>query len=378
MSTALEHLHSRPGREATALDVLGATYYQHEQYKQKSARSPLLTAYYAVKPLVPRGVQLRLRRRYAGRQATREFPAWPIEPILVERQHDEVRRALRRSGAERVPLVGFWPDRHSSACVLTHDVESARGTENIERLLEIERRHGFVSSWNFVAESYEIPNGTFARLREAGCEIGLHGVRHDGKLFQSRARFESELPKIRAYLESWGAVGFRSPATHRRAEWMHELGCLYDSSFPDTDPFEPQAGGCCSIFPFMFGDMVELPITLVQDHTLWEILERRSIDLWLQKSEWVLRNHGLVNIITHPDYFTSPERIAMYEEFLAFLADQRGCWHALPSDVARWWRSRKDTRCESSPDGPQLVGEAGDRATVMWAAAAKDQIVFDI
>ena len=182
-----------------------------------------------------------------------------------------------------------WPDGHRYAAVLTHDVEGPSGIANIERVLEVEHRHGFVSSWNFVAEWYEIPVGTFERIEHAGCEIGLHGIKHDGKLFESRGRFEAELPKIPGYAEWWGSVGFRSPATERNADWMHELRCLYDSSFPDTDPFEPQPGGCCSILPFLFGDVVELPITLVQDHTLWEILRERSIDRWVEKGDWIAR-----------------------------------------------------------------------------------------
>ena len=121
------------------------------------------------------------------------------------------------------------------------------------------------------------PPGCSTKLRASGCEVGLHGIKHDGKLFESRAQFESNLPKIHFYLEKWDVLGFRSPATRRDSRWMHELDCLYDSSFPDTDPFEPQAGGCCSIFPFMFGDVVELPITLLQDHTLLEILRRRDV-----------------------------------------------------------------------------------------------------
>ena len=116
------------------------------------------------------------------------------------------------------------------------------------------------------------PGRHLRHIRAKGCEIGLHGIKHDCKLFESRASFEAELPKIHRYLREWQAVGFRSPATHRNADWMPELGCLYDSSFPDTDPFEPQGGGCCSIFPFFLGDLVELPITLVQDHTMLEIL----------------------------------------------------------------------------------------------------------
>lgn len=322
-------------------------------------------------------MQLGLRRLYASRQVSREFPAWPIEPILVERQHDQLHAALRESEAERLPIVGFWPTSHGSACVLTHDVESARGIENIEPLLEIEQRYGLRSSWNFVAEDYEIPRTTFARLRDAGCEVGLHGIKHDGKLFQSRARFEAELPKIRAYLERWGAVGFRSPATHRRADWMHELGCLYDSSFPDTDPFEPQGGGCCSIFPFTFGDVVELPITLVQDHTLWEILQQHSIELWLKKSAWIIRNHGLINLITHPDYFTTPERFALYDDFLAFIARRPGCWQALPCEVAAWWVARSRARCERTASGARILGDRDGRATVTWVRELEGRIVLE-
>jgi peptidoglycan/xylan/chitin deacetylase (PgdA/CDA1 family) len=210
---------------------------------------------------------------------------------------------------------------------------------NVRRIIEIEQRHGFVSSWNFVAEWYPIPPGLFDHVRAAGCEIGLHGVKHDCKLFESRGSFEAELPAIHRYLNEWGASGFRSPATHRNAAWMPEIGALYDSSFPDTDPFEPQPGGCCSILPFFLGDMVELPITLVQDHTLWEILGHDNIDLWTRKSEWIAANGGLVNLITHPDYLDTPARLRMYEEYLEFLAKQPDCWHALPREVAAWWRT---------------------------------------
>ncbi len=364
-----------------ALDLdapVDPTYYLHERYVGPTAQTRLLPIYYAIKPLIPRSFQLRLRRRYASSQLARSFPHWPIEPILVELHQRELLRALRERGAECLPLVGFWPDGHSSACVLTHDVEGQKGLDNVDLLLELERRHGFVSSWNFIGEQFEIPADTFETLRAAGCEIGLHGIHHDGKLFQSRARFERSLPKIHRYLREWGVVGFRSPSTLRRAEWMHELGCLYDSSFPDTDPFQPQPGGCCSIFPFFFGEVVELPITLVQDQALWEILERPSVDLWLEKSAWIIANHGLVNLITHPDYFTRPERIRMYDEFLAFLATQRRCWHALPREVGEWWRARARIRCEQGPGGPRLVGDVDPRATVMWARAEGDQIVFEL
>jgi peptidoglycan/xylan/chitin deacetylase (PgdA/CDA1 family) len=339
-------------------------HYQCEHYLGEPGRNPALTLYYRVKPLIPRGMQLTLRRAYARRQAQRAFPAWPIEPILVDQLHEGVRAALIEARADRLPFVGLWPRPWRAACVLTHDVEGAAGIDNIERVLEVEQRHGLRSAWNFVAEDYRIPPGTFEKLRDAGCEIGLHGINHDGKLFQTRSRFLDDLPKIHAYLESWGAVGFRSPATHRRADWMHELGCLYDSSYPDTDPFEPQPGGCCSILPFLFGDVVELPMTLVQDHTLWEVLRQHSIELWVRKSDWIIANHGLVNLNTHPDYLNSSERLRQYEDFLIYLAGQRDCWHALPREVAGWWRARTPM-----PPADVQAGEGlGHGASVWWAS----------
>jgi peptidoglycan/xylan/chitin deacetylase (PgdA/CDA1 family) len=350
------------------LEPFELEYFLYERYHGGGGnRSPLLSAYYTVKPALPRRLQLALRRAYAHRQAAREFPAWPIEPLLVDRQEAELRELVLASGADAVPIVNYWPLRKRFACALTHDVEGPRGIENIERVLEVERRQGFVSSWNFVAESYDIPDGVFDLLRAGGCEVGLHGITHDGRLFQSRAQFESHLPKIGAYARAWGAEGFRSPATGRNAEWMHELPVAYDSSFPDSDPFEPQPGGCCSIFPFWFGDVIELPITLLQDHTLFEILRERSIGPWVRKSEWIAAHHGLITLITHPDYLADDELLVLYESFLAYLRAQDGCWHALPREVAAWWRERAPLQVEPTEDGPRIGGGEEPRATVAWA-----------
>ena len=295
---------------STAAETVDDSYYLLERYAGGGQRSALMSAYYTLKPFLPRALQLALRRAYASRQASRDFPAWPIEPLLVERQKERFRARLRESGSERLRFVNFWPQRKRFSFVLTHDVEGPAGVENIQRVLEVERRHGFVSSWNLVAEWYPIDDGVLDGIRAAGCEVGLHAIKHDGRLFESRQSFEAELPKIHSYLAEWGAVGFRSPATHRNADWMPELGCLYDSSFPDTDPFEPQSGGCCSIFPYLIEDLVELPITLVQDHTLWEILRDESIARWVEKSQWIAAEHGLINVIAHPAYALRARRPA--------------------------------------------------------------------
>src|ERR1700690_4080785 len=319
-------------------------FYLYERYRAPASQRRALNAYYAVKPLLPRRLQIAARRMYAKRERP-AFPAWPIEPLLVEHEHERLRRSLAEGALARLPLVNYWPDGRRFAVVMTHDVESSAGVENIAAVLELERRHSVVSCWNFVAEWYPIPAATFDLVRDAGGEIGLHGIKHDGRLFGDRVSFETELPAIHRYMSDWGVVGFRSPALHRNPDWMGELGCLYDSSFPDTDPYEPQPGGCCSIFPFFLGELVELPITMVQDHTLWEILRRPTIDLWQVKGDWVIANHGLINVIVHPDYVRSPQRLELYARLLGYLReriDAQGGWHALPREVASWWRNRAE------------------------------------
>ena len=160
---------------------------------------------------------------------------------------------------------------------------------------------------------------------------------------------------------------------------MPELGCLYDSSFPDTDPFEPQPGRCGSIWPFFLGDLVELPITMPQDHTLFEILGETSIRRWTQKSSWVARNHGLVNVLVHPDYMLSDRRLDLYEQLLAHLKGLSGGWHALPCEVARWWRARASLeRGEASPEHPGETGALSLQASTAYARREGGEIVFDL
>jgi peptidoglycan/xylan/chitin deacetylase (PgdA/CDA1 family) len=351
-------------------------HFRLERYAQREeGQSALMRGYYALKPLLPRPLQIAMRRRHAARRARREFPAWPIEPLLVDHERAQFGRTLEKTGKTQIPFVGYWPEGREFASIVSHDVEGPEGIANIPRVLEVERKHGIVSCWNFCAEWYEIPDGTFEAVRAAGCEVGLHGILHDGKLFRDRASFEANLPKIHRYLDLWEVAGFRSPATHRNADWMPELGCLYDGSFPDTDPFEPQAGGCCSIFPFFIGDLVELPITLVQDHTLWEILDDESIDRWTEKAGWIASNHGLVQLLVHPDYLLSDERLALYDSFLAWLSalNRRGGWHALPREVAEWWKQRAALTCSTGEDGEVRVGggAGAERATIGWASVGE-------
>jgi hypothetical protein len=341
-------------------------YYQEERYVQPPRSRRLLPLFYRAKPLIPRRAQMLARRAIARRQRNRHetqgrFPRWPIEPIIDLQRETLLRERVRRSAGGHVPVLGTWPAGHRFAWTLTHDVEGPKGLANVHRLLEVERRHGVVSAWYLVADDYPIDDEVTAAIRAAGGEIGLHGLHHDGSLF----------------LRAWGAVGFRSPATHRNADWMPELGAEYDSSFPDTHPFDAQPGGCCSILPYFLGDMVELPITLPQDHTLFELLGERDIALWRRKVAYIAACGGLVTALVHPDYALTAERLRRYDELLALLCARQGGWHALPRDVARWWRRRAELerRFRDGEADPRAAAAAG--ASIWWATERDGAVVID-
>jgi hypothetical protein len=169
---------------------------------------------------------------------------------------------------------------------------------------------------------------------------------------------------MHAYAERWSASGFRAPATQRSAELMPRLGFDYDTSYCDVARYEPQAGGCCSWLPFFLGPVVELPITLPMDHTLFELLGHRDGSAWLEKAKFLRQRGGMALMLTHPDYLLDPARLATYEQFLGVFAGDETVWHALPREVSAWWRRRAASGIERSADGWRVVGPAAGEARV--------------
>jgi peptidoglycan/xylan/chitin deacetylase (PgdA/CDA1 family) len=258
----------------------------------------------------------------------------------VKFQWEVVTSLLGQRSEDAFPFIHFWPDGHRFALVLTHDVETAEGQEHVRRVADEEEDLGFRSSFNIVPELYRVDHALLGELRSRGFEIGIHGLKHDGKLFRSRRGFTERARAINRHLQELGAVGYRSPLTHRQPEWMQALDIGYDSSFFDTDPYEPIGGGAMSIWPFFLGRFVELPYTLAQDSTLVGLLKEKTPRMWLEKVRFVEEFCGMALVNTHPDYLRSKTTAAVYREFLEVLKDRGGYWRALPREVAWWWRGR--------------------------------------
>lgn len=243
--------------------------------------------------------------------------------------------------------------------MLTHDVEGPAGLAKCHQLAELEMELGFRSSFNFIPEgSYAVPPELRRWLIENGFEVGVHDLKHDGKLYQSRAGFQKNAARINHHLREWSARGFRSGFMLRNLEWIHDLDVLYDSSTFDTDPFEPQSNGAETIFPFWIPapalttqrssstrrGYVELPYTLPQDSTLFLLLQEKTPEIWFRKIKWLAERKGMALLNVHPDYiqFTASDGgastypVSHYRDFLLDLRNNYAerFWPALPSEVA--------------------------------------------
>ncbi|MCP4990667.1 MAG: glycosyltransferase [Colwellia sp.] len=293
--------------------------------------------YYLIKPLIPRRIQIVLRRLYVWKKRPACSAVWPID---------------EKAGNAPEDWPG-WPEGKKFALVLTHDVDTAKGHDNCRKLAELDMALGFRSCFNFVPELYTVSAELRKYLTDNGFEVGVHGLNHDGKLYRSRKIFNERALKINKYIKEWDAKGFCSPSMHNNLEWIHDLNIEYDSSTFDTDPFEPQSEGVGTIFPFLKTNRskgngyVELPYTLPQDFTLFIIMKEITIDIWKRKLDWIVSKGGLAQVTTHPDYMSfngnkcivDEYPIAYYTELLNYVKEQYKdqYWHMLPREISRFW-----------------------------------------
>ncbi len=337
---------------------------------RRLSRTAMVRGYYAVRPLLPRKTQLAMRRTFARRQILPTFPRWPVEHSL----HDLYQWLFAQAAtvARRpVPWIDNWPDGKSWAMVLTHDVETAAGVRAMDLLRSAERDKGYRSAWNFVPERYAVDDEIIAGVKADECEVGLHGLKHDGRDLASEKVLSQRLPSMRTHAARWGAVGFRSPATQRSWDLMPKLGFDYDSSYTDTDPYEPQPGGCCTYLPFFNTDLVELPITLPQDHTLFEILQHPNGQLWLDKAREIRGRGGMVLALSHPDYASDIRVAEAWRCLLGEFAGDETMWQPLPHEAAAWWRQRAASHLARVGSAWLIQGPAADAGRVRLASGSE-------
>ena len=378
--------HSRPELPFNLTEV--AANLREERYRQNgynflqksTSGSAAQRLYYQLRPFMGIGVRRHLQKVRLSGWDKIPFPRWPVDRSVDLLMESALKIALKAQDGTRIPFIWFWPDGASACAMMTHDVEGDAGIAFCDELMDIDDSFGVKSAFQLIPEGREEQwRRTAARIRARGFEVNLHDLNHDGRLFADKTAFAAHARRINDYTREFGCDGFRSGAMYREQSWFEAFEFSYDMSVPNAAHLEPQRGGCCTIMPYFIGNILELPLTTVQDYSLFHILEDYSTTLWKQQIQAIKAHHGLISFIAHPDYLVGRRERDIYVELLQHLSqlrDRDGVWTTLPGQINRWWRNRQQMTLTPAAGGWRIDGPDSDRARVAYAALDGDRLVY--
>lgn len=338
--------------------------------------------YYLARPFLSVSLRKHLQRIYLRDWKRIAFPQWPVDSTVDGILEQLLALSMRAQGLARMPFIWFWPDGAPSCTSVTHDVETAAGLEYTPQLMDVDDSYGIKSAFQIVPEErYTVHLDQIEQIKRRGFEVNVHDLNHDGNLITDRDEFLRRAEEINRHGRRFGARGFRAGVLYRNLDWYRNLEFDYEMSVPNVAHLDPQRGGCCTVFPFFNGHMLELPVTMAQDYALLHILNDYSIDLWKEQISRIGAKHGFADMIVHPDYISDPAALPVYRDLLAYLADlgARGeTWIALPAEVADWWRQRNAMRLVSERGIWRIEGEGAHRARIAYAVLDNDQLTYEL
>lgn len=337
-------------------------------------------AYYFVRPLLPVHVRKHLQRISLRKRDASIFPQFPVDDTVEAIVQKLAVVAMKAKGIERLPFIWFWPKGHSSCAIMTHDVETAAGRDFCSTLMDMNDEFNVKSSFQIVPEArYAVPQSFLDSVTNRGFEVNVHDLNHDGFLFRTHEEFLRRAAKINLYVRRFGAKGYRSAVLYRNMDWYKAFSFSYDMSVPNVGRFDPQPGGCCTIMPYFIGDILELPVTMTQDYSLFNILRTYSLDLWLRQINCVRHKNGLMSFIVHPDYLDNSKARTAYRALLGHLIglrDNAGVWMPRPAEVNQWWRERNEMRLVQRGNTWHVEGVGSEKACVAYAVVRDGVLAY--
>jgi len=338
--------------------------------------------YYGIRELLPVSIRKHLQKAYLADWKELRFPHWPVD-FTVDTIHQNILRlCMEAAGVRRIPFVWFWPGGAPSCLIMTHDVETAIGRDFTSVLMDIDQSYGIKASFQVIPEKrYEVTQDYVRCMKARGFEFNIHDLNHDGHLYQERELFLQRAKHINEYARKFEARGFRAGVMYRNLEWYDAYDFSYDMSVPNVAHLDPQRGGCCTVFPYFIGKVLELPLTTCQDYSLFQILNDYSTDLWKKQLELIRNRNGLMSFISHPDYLVDHRPRAVYEALLAYLQqmiDREGIWMALPREVDEWWRARSKMKVVLRGEGWEIEGPNKGQARLAFAVLDGDRIRYEV
>ena len=236
---------------------------------------------------------------------------------------------------------------HKCACLITHDVDSREGLRRALALKRIEERYDIKSAWFLPTEQYKLDSGVLLKLANHG-EIGAHGTRHDGKLIRiSKEGIVRRLGEAKRVLENivgQDIAGFRAPLLQLNGkvfDGLLETGYVYDSSVPTWEPRHPSCMGpygIGTVYPLDVGGIVEVPVTVPQDHQMIRILglnPKQTVEKWLEMKDIIKELGDVCTFLIHPDYELANASMDVYEELVNTIVSDTEAFITVPSEIAR-------------------------------------------
>ncbi len=363
-------------------NLLRERYSAHFRDEGKLVNSVLRGFYYALRPYLTVSTRKHLQKLYLHNWHSIPFPKWPVDVTVDRLQRRLLGLVMKALGVETLPFVWFWPDGYQGCAIVTHDVEEVRGRNLCCDLMDVDESFGFHSSYQIVPECrYPVPDSFLALIRDRACEVNVHDLRHDGRLYAEYDEFLYRAQLINQYGRLFGASGFRSGVLYRNADWYAAYDFLYDMSIPNVAHLDPQHGGCCTVMPYFIGKLVELPVTCTQDYALFHVLRDYSVQLWKQQVDAIAANHGLINILVHPDYIMEPRALNVYKSLLAYLAklrDTQSIWTPLPKEAANWTLQRNQMSLTHRQGRWHIEGPGSERARIAYASLSDEGVAYSM
>lgn len=215
------------------------------------------------------------------------------------------------------------------------------GVPNLLRLLEAHSTKAtfFIPTWTAVNHGYAC-----RLIRDAGHEIGAHGVNHESPVDLTPEREAHVLRESLSVLESElgiRPVGYRAPywdVSHHTVAVLVEQGMLYDSSLMGADmPYLVYSGG---------REIIELPVhwtlsdaVVFRHHHGLTSDVRSASDVSAQWREEFDAHYqaGACFILTcHPWLSGRPSRVKMLSDLVEYMRQHDGVWFATAQEVAIW------------------------------------------
>jgi peptidoglycan/xylan/chitin deacetylase (PgdA/CDA1 family) len=284
--------------------------------------------------------------------------------------------SLVASTGAPIPRIAFWRKAKSNALVVTHDVETQTGLEDgAARIADVESKLGIRATWNIPSERYPLSSQLLIALASAE-EVGGHDTKHDGRLILEKLEDKVErVGRCKTRLESLSKKrieGFRAPLLQHGRELLLALGKTgyqYDSSAPTWEPLSPTSlrpHGVGTIFPFSVSGVLEIPVSIPQDHQLIRVgglSTSEAVQEILRVSKLVRAIGGPCVLLIHPDYeFGQPENAEAYYRLLELLKSAPGCETMTLGELTRWWTYRADANIETINGQTRIQSpQVGDR-----------------